>query len=100
MLPAEFLAFALYFWALGSMARHYQTDADYVARLRLWLIVQSVLFVIFTILVYVLPSGFMTIYGAVYLLSLFLAFAVTIRMVKTIEAPLEPATSAAAGAGG
>lgn len=97
MMPAEFLAFALYFWALGSMAKHSQTDADYKGKLRIWLVVQSVLFVIFTVLVFVMEAGFMTIYGAVYLLSLFLAISVTIRMRGTVEAPLEATKRAVAG---
>lgn len=99
MMPAEFLAFALYFWALAAMARQYQTNAGYVRRLRLWLIAQIVLFAIFTVLVFIMAGGFMTIYGAVYLLSLVLAIAVTIRMRDTIEAPLEAAKGAVAGAG-
>ena len=36
--------------------------------------------------VYTMQSGFMTIYGVVYLLSLGLAFAITIQMRQTIEA--------------
>ena len=40
----------------------------------------------FLVLVYTMQSGFMTIYGAVYLLSLGLAFAITIQMRQTIEA--------------
>jgi hypothetical protein len=42
--------------------------------------------VVFTILVYVLQKGFMTPYGAIYLLSLALAVGVTIRMRRTVEA--------------
>jgi membrane-bound metal-dependent hydrolase YbcI (DUF457 family) len=89
MMPAEFLAFALYFWALGSMAKQSQIDTEYTGKLRLWLALQIVLFVIFTVLVFVMDGGFLTIYGAVYLLSLFLAIGVTIRMRGTIEAVTE-----------
>ena len=95
MMPTEFLAFALYFWALGSMAKQSRTDADYMGKLRIWLVVQSVLFVIFTILVFVMEAGFMTIYGAVYLLSLFLAIGATIRMRGIIEAGTETVGSVA-----
>lgn len=100
MMPGEFLAFALYFWALAAMARHARTDLDYMRRLRLWIVVQGALFVLFTGLVFVMDSGFMTIYGAVYLLALFLAIAVTIRMRDTIEAPVAEARGAVAGSGG
>ena len=37
-------------------------------------------------MVYTVENGFMTIYGAVYLLSLFLAFGIVIRMRNTVEA--------------
>ena len=69
------------------MAKQMHTDADYTGKLRVWMVVQAVLFIIFTILVFVMDTGFMTIYGAVYLLSLFLAIGVTIRMRGTLEAP-------------
>jgi hypothetical protein len=94
MMPAEFLAFTLYFWALGSMARHSQTDLDFQGKLRFWLVLQAALFVIFTVLVFVMDKGFMTNYGAIYLLSLFLAMGVTIRMRGTLEAQVEPAGQA------
>jgi membrane-bound metal-dependent hydrolase YbcI (DUF457 family) len=90
MMPAELLAFALYFWALGTMARHSQTDIGFQGKLRFWMALQGALFIIFTGLVYVLETGFMTIYGAVYLLSLFLAVGVTIRMRDSLEANAEP----------
>ncbi len=97
MMPAEFLAFALYFWALMSMANHSRTDTNYMGKLRIWLVLQLVLFVIFAVLVFVMDTGFMTIYGAVYLLSLFLALGVTIRMRRTVEAPLAAPKKAVAG---
>ena len=89
--------FCSLFLGIGSMAKHSQTDTDYMGKLRIWLVVQSVLFVIFTVLVFVMEAGFMTIYGAVYLLSLFLAIGVTIRMRGTVEAPLEATKRAVAG---
>lgn len=66
-------------------ARKLKTDGDFLRPLQVWTIVQGVLFVIFTVLVYTLESGFMVPYGALYLVSLGLAFGVTIRMRKTIE---------------
>jgi len=86
LMPAEFLFFGLFFLVLASLSRKYQTDTGYNSRLRIWTIVQFVLFAIFTVMVYVMDKGFMTIYGAIYLLSLFLAFGIVIRMRKTVEA--------------
>lgn len=89
MMPAEFLAFFLYFWGLGLMARKSRTDTDFYGKLRFWSLVQGVLFVLFSILVFAMGNGFMTIYGATYLVSLALALGVTIRMRGTIEAGVE-----------
>lgn len=86
LMPAEFLCFGLFFLVLASLSRKFQTDTGYQSRLRTWTIVQFVLFAIFTVMVYVMDKGFMTIYGAIYLLSLFLAFGIVIRMRKTVEA--------------
>jgi membrane-bound metal-dependent hydrolase YbcI (DUF457 family) len=86
LLPAEFLCFGLFFLVLASLARKHQTDPGYLSRLRVWMIVQFVLFAAFMVMVYTMDKGFMTIYGAVYLLSLFLAFGIVIRMRDTIEA--------------
>ncbi len=86
MLPAEMLCFALFFVALERTARRRGTDGDYLGRLRFWTIIQGVLFVVFTILVYTMSKGFNTIFGALYLLSLILAFRVTVRMRATVEA--------------
>ncbi len=86
MLSSEFLFFALFFIGLNAIARKRSTDQDYLNKLRLWTWLQLALFVVFTILVYVMQKGFMTPYGAVYLLSLALAIGVTIRMRKTVEA--------------
>jgi hypothetical protein len=82
---AEFLAFGLFFWLLMVTARKNNTDAGYLSRIRLWVYVMFALFVIFTPLAFIMQSGFMTIYGALYLLSLFLAVGVTIRMRATVE---------------
>ncbi len=85
MMPAEFLLFALFFAFLNSLARKLGTDSGFLGRLRIWTWVEGLLFVIFTVLVYTMDSGFMTPYGAVYLLSLGLAFGIIIRMRETIE---------------
>jgi membrane-bound metal-dependent hydrolase YbcI (DUF457 family) len=86
MMPIEFLFFALFFVLLYVTARKRGTDGDYLRMLRIWIGVQGILFVVFTMLVYTMKKGFMIPFGALYLLSLGLATGVTIRMRKTIEA--------------
>lgn len=85
MLSAEYLFLAAYFFLLYSLAQKYQTDQDYHKGMLIWSILQAVLFIVFTVLVYSMSKGFTTINGAVYLLSLFLAIGVTIRARKTVE---------------
>lgn len=86
MMPIENLFFALFFILLASTAKKRNTDSDYLSKLRIWTWVQGILFVVFMVMVYTMESGFMTIFGAVYLLSLGLAFGITIRMRETVEA--------------
>ena len=90
MMPAENLFFALYFLLLASIARKRNTNADYLPKLRIWTWVQGILFLVFLVMVYTVESDFLTVFetvfGAVYLFSLGLAFAITIRMRETIEA--------------
>ena len=86
MMPVEFLFFALFFILLDRTARKRTTDSSFLRTLRMWTVVQGVLFVVFTVLVYTMEKGFMTPYGALYLLSLGLAYGVTIRMRETVEA--------------
>lgn len=86
MMPIENLFFVLFFLLLASTARKKNTDTEYLPKLRIWTWVQGVLFVVFLVMVYTMESGFMTIFGAVYLLSLGLAFWITIRMRNTVEA--------------
>jgi len=52
-----------------------------------------VLFLVFLVLAYTLSKGFLTIFGAVYLLSLGLACGIAIRMRATIESSLKPASA-------
>jgi membrane-bound metal-dependent hydrolase YbcI (DUF457 family) len=86
MMPVEFLFFALFFLVLHQTARKRGTDREFLRPLRVWVVVQGVLFVVFTALVYTMERGFMIPYGALYLLSLGLALGVTIRMRETVEA--------------
>ncbi len=86
MMPMENLFLALFFLLLAATARKRNTNQDYLPTLRIWTWVQGVLFLVFLVLVYTMGAGFMTIYGVVYLLSLGLAFGVTLRMKDTVEA--------------
>ena len=85
MMPAEFLCFALLFWLRDRTARKQGTDGGYLRTLRLWTVVQAVLWVVFTVLVYAMGTGFMTPFGALYLASLALAVGVVVRMRRTVE---------------
>ncbi|HRQ37841.1 MAG TPA: metal-dependent hydrolase [Chloroflexota bacterium] len=85
MMPMEMLFFALYFGGLVMLAQRQGTDLGRMRSLKVWTAVQTILFLIFLALVYTMESGFMTIYGVVYLLSLGLAVVITVRMRQTIE---------------
>lgn len=84
--PAEFLFFGLYLWALGSWARKASTDGAFLKTLHLWIILEFGLFVVFTPLAYLMTKGFLTIFGALYLFSILMAFFVTLRMRQTVAA--------------
>ncbi len=86
MMPAEFLAFALFLGWLYLLARGAGTNRGSWRWLRRWTAVQLLLFIIFTILVYTMEAGFLVPYGAAYLLSLGLVIALTIRLRQTIAA--------------
>jgi len=85
LMPLEFLFFALYFILLQNWAINSGTDSDYLPKLKIWIISQILLFVIFLGLVHTLNRFFMLPYGLFYLLSLGLAFGVTFRMNRTLE---------------
>ena len=82
---AEFLFFGLYLWLLGSWARKFGTDGEFMGKLRMWIWLEIALFAVFT-LALIFGKMFATISGGLYLVSLFAAFFVTIRMRKTVEA--------------
>ena len=86
MMPVENLFFVLFFLLLASTARKRNTNEDFLPKLRIWTWVQGILFIVFMVMVFTMDTGFMTIFGAVYLLSLGLAFGITIRMRDTVEA--------------
>ena len=84
--PAEMLMFAVYLYALGAWARKYGTNKDFQPKLFNWMIFELFLFITFMLLIFSMDAGFLTIFGALYLFSLFLVFFVTIRMRDTVEA--------------
>lgn len=84
--PAEFLFMAVFFWMLGRLARKKHTDTGFLGKLNLWIITLGVLFAVFTPLAYGIQKGFMTIFGAVYLLMMGAAVGIILKMRETIEA--------------
>jgi len=85
---AEFLFFGLYLWAIGVWARKFGTDGNAKSGLRLWMLLQYTLFILFTLIIVFMGTSKMveTLSGALYLVSLFAVFFITIRMRKTVEA--------------
>ena len=92
MQPVELLFFALFFLNLYSLAQKQASDQDFLRNLRIWIALEAFLFVVFLVLAFTLSKGFLTIFGAVYLLSLGLAIWITIRMRSTIERRYERVT--------
>jgi len=90
MLPIELFFFALFFAGLYFLAKRQKSDLGYLSKLRFWIGLEILLFIIFLVLAFTLSTGFLTIFGAVYLLSLGLALGVTIRMRSTIEMDMKP----------
>ena len=84
--PAELLFFALYFYWLSQTARRQRTDTDFLGKLRGWTIAMLLLLAVFTPLSYLMSKGFLTVFGAAYLVSITAAFWITIRMRRTVEA--------------
>ena len=83
----EFLAFGIYFLMLTSLAGHHSTDANRQASSRTWASIQIGLFILFTILFFLIGTGgfLYQVFGGLYLLSLVISFVITIRMRQTIE---------------
>ena len=71
---------------VGAWARKFNTNSEFLKAHRIWMILEFALFAIFTPLVFIMAKGFLTIFGAFYLFSIFMTFFVTIRMRKTVEA--------------
>ncbi len=85
MMPTEFLFMAWYLAVLRNWAVAKGTDLVPAGRLRIWIGILLAMFLAFTVLVYVWEKGFMTPFGALYLLTLGLVAGITIRMRKTID---------------
>lgn len=88
MNPLELLFIALFFYALFDLARKQGSDLSFLSKLRFWILLEGLLFLVFLVLAFTLLKGFLTIFGVVYLLSLGLAIGIAIRMRATIESPL------------
>ncbi len=87
MMPAESLVCPLFFILLYRTARKQNTDGGFLRTLRIWTIIQVVLFIIFTVLVYTMgQEAIMIPFGALYIPTLGLIVGVMIRMRKTVEA--------------
>ena len=82
----EFLAFGLYSMLLVSLAGRHATNREYVNKARTFAYIQFILFVLFTLLFFTVQMKLLaTIFGALYLLAMFYAIGITIRMKDTIE---------------
>ncbi len=82
----EFLAFGLYCMLLVSLASTQGTNQDYAGKTRVFAYIQFAFFALFTILFFAVKMKLLaTIFGALYLLSMFYAIGITIRMRNTIE---------------
>lgn len=83
----EFLLFGLYYLLLGSLAQKQNTDTERYRSLRMWAILQFTLFILFTLIFFVLGVKGLhyTLYGGLYLVSLVITIIITLRMRRTIE---------------
>lgn len=83
----EFLAFGLYFLLLGSLARRQNIDVQHQQLSRIWAYIEFALFILFTILFFILGADGLAymVFGVLYLLSIILAILITIQMRETVE---------------
>lgn len=82
---AEFLFFGIYLWMLGSWARKFGTDSEFLGKLRFWMWFEFALFAVCFVLL-LIGKTFTIVSGGLYLVSILAVFFVTIRMRKTLEA--------------
>ena len=85
MNPLELLFIALFFYALFDLARKQGSDLSFLSKLRFWILLEGLLFLVFLVLAFTLSKGFLTIFGVAYLISITAAFVITIRMRQTVE---------------
>jgi len=83
----EFLAFGFYFLLLNSFAVRYGTDPGRQGSSKMWAYVEFSLFVLFTILFFMIGARGMQyqVFGGLYLLSLIVSMSMTMRMRQTVE---------------
>ena len=85
MMPVEFLFLAGYLMLLSRWAQETKSNLDFLPVLRIWIMISLGGFVLFTVLVYLMESGFKIPYGAMYLVMLGIVIWATIRMRQTVE---------------
>ena len=87
MLPVEFLFFALYFMFIANLAQKQATDTGQLPKLLTHTRIQFALWLLLTALLFLLSDQmYNMINGAIYLISLVIAFVLSIQMRETIEA--------------
>ena len=83
----EFLAFGLYFLMLGSLAARHGTDSERRSPSNTWAYIEFGLFILFTALFFAFGTRGLLyqVFGGLYLLSLVVSIALTLRMRQTVE---------------
>lgn len=81
----EFGLISLFFYVLYRLAQNRKTNQGYLTKLKMWIGVELILFVMFSVLVF-MWQGVFVVYGAAYIFSLSLALVVVLKMRETIEA--------------
>lgn len=83
----EFLAFGFYFLLLVSLATRFGVDDGQQNTVRVWGYIELLLFIVFTALFFSVGTQGLIyqVFGALYLISLVAAMAITIRMRDTVE---------------
>jgi membrane-bound metal-dependent hydrolase YbcI (DUF457 family) len=85
MMPVEFLFLAGYLMLLYRWAQESKSNLDFLPVLRIGMMILLGLFVVFTVLVYSMESGYKIPYGAMYLVMMGVIVWATLRMRQTLE---------------
>jgi membrane-bound metal-dependent hydrolase YbcI (DUF457 family) len=85
MMPVEFLFLAGYLMLLYRWAQESKSNLDFLPKLRIGMMILLGLFVVFTVLVYFMESGYKIPYGAMYLVMMGVIVWATLRMRQTLE---------------